>query len=649
MGHLTFNKDELVNLEYSLQREILSTNRAGGYLSTTIIMCNTRKYHGLMVLPLKEFDFENHILLSSVDESVIQRGQSFNLGIHRYPGLYEPRGHKYIVDFEYEPTARLTYRVGGVVLLKELLFVHNEEQLMIRYTLIDAHSPTKLRIKPFLAFRNSHSLSRANMNADTHLKPIPNGVKSKLYPGFPYLHMQLNHKTDFIAAPDWYHNIEYLEEQRRGYEFQEDLLVPGFFEIGIKKGESIILSVSTKEEVPNTLSTKFNAELKRRPEKNSFENCLNNSGNQFIVRKDKKTELVAGYPWFGRWGRDTFISLPGITFRQNDIKTCKAVIDTLSAEMKDGLFPNVGHSTSTAFNSADAPLWFFWTIQQYTDRTGDREQSWNDYGKKMKAILKSYSSGNLPYNIKMHENGLVYAGEPGVAVTWMDAVVGGKPVTPREGYPVEINALWYNAICFTLDLAREFKDTKFVKEWEKIPDLIKANFSQHFWIEEQGYLADFVHDNQQNRDVRPNQIFAAALPYSPISDEQKASLLKIVEKELLTPKGLRTLSPQDPKYLGRYEGGQIERDSAYHQGSAWPWLLSFFVEANLKLYNKAYLSTAKRLIENFKEDMTVHGLCSIAEVYDGDPPQRPNGAISQSWSVSSILRTLDLIDQYSKP
>ena len=649
MGHLTFNKDELVNLEYSLQREILSTNRAGGYLSTTIIMCNTRKYHGLMVLPLKEFDFENHVLLSSVDESVIQRGQSFNLGIHRYPGTYEPRGHKYIVDFEYEPTAKLTYRVGGVVLLKEIVFVHNEEQLMIRYTLLDAHSPTRLRIKPFLAFRNAHSLSKANMSADTHCKPIANGVKSKLYPGFPSLYMQMSHKAEFVAAPDWYHNIEYLEEERRGYEYQEDLLVPGFFEIGIKKGESIILSVSTKEETHGTLSTKFNSELHRRQEKDSFEKCLANSGNQFIVKKDKKIEMVAGYPWFGRWGRDTFISLPGITLPQNDLKTCKAVIDTLSAEMKDGLFPNVGHSTTTAFNSVDAPLWFFWTIQQFAEKTGDRQQAWTDYGKKMKSIIATYKTGHLPYNIKMHDNGLIFAGEQGVALTWMDAVVGGKPVTPRESYPVEINALWYNAICFTLSLAKEFKDTKFVKEWETTPDLIKANYSEMFWIPEFGYLADYVHNNNiQNIDVRPNQIFAAALPYSPISDDQKASLLKVVEKELLTPKGIRSLSPKDPKYVGRYEGNQVERDSAYHQGTVWPWLLGFFVEANLKLYGKAYLSTAKKLTENFKEDMTLHGLCSIAEIYDGDPPQRPSGAISQAWSVSAILRILNLIDQYGK-
>ena len=317
--------------------------------------------------------------------------------------------------------------------------------------------------------------------------------------------------------------------------------------------------------------------------------------------------------------------------------------------MKDGLFPNVGHSTSTAFNSVDAPLWFFWTIQQFTAKTGDREQSWNDYGKKMKSILKSYQSGHLPYNIKMQENGLIYAGDSGVALTWMDAMVAGKPVTAREGYPVEINALWYNAVCFTLSLATEFKDTKFVKEWEKIPEIIEASYSKTFWIPEMGYLADYVHNDIQNKDVRPNQLFAAALPFSPITDEQKASLLKVIEKELLTPKGIRTLSPQDPKYVGRYEGGQAERDNAYHQGTAWPWLISFFVEANLRLYGKAYLSTAKKLTENFKEDMVTHGLCSIAEIYDGDPPQRPCGAISQAWSVSSILRTLDLIDQYSKP
>lgn len=646
MKYLEFDKQELVNLEYSLNREILSTNRAGGYFSTTIVLCNTRKYHGLMVLPLEGFDREPHVLLSSVDDTIIQRGQSFNLGIHRYPGIYEPRGHKYIIDFDYEPTPTITYRVGGVVLKKELLFVHNEEQFMIRYTLVDAHSPTKIRIKPFLAFRNAHSLCKANMWADTRYKEINNGVKYRLYTGFPYLHLQLNKKNEFVATPDWYYNIEYFEELKRGYEGHEDLFVPGYFEVSIKKGESIIFSAATSELAPASFTKKFNAELLKRPPKSSFEECLKNSAQQFIVHQQKQTNIIAGYPWFGRWGRDSFISLPGLTLGIDDSKTCKAILDSMSNEMKGGLFPNVGRAKAAAFNSVDAPLWYFWSIQKYLEYTGNSKEIWKEYGKKMKAILLGYRTG-LPFNIKMHENGLVWQGEKGYALTWMDAVVNGKPVTPRIGYAVEINALWYNAIMFTIELAITNKDSKFVKEWLPIAELVKKSFNEIFWNKEKGYLADYVDDEGQNLQVRPNQIFAASLPYSPIDDEIKRTVVDVVERELLTPKGLRTLAPKDPAYKGRYEGDHVNRDLAYHQGTVWPWLLGHFMEAYISIHGKSAKPLANMLLDSMKDEMCHYGICSIAEVYDGDPPQRPNGSISQAWSVSEVIRILKMVEKIS--
>jgi len=646
MKYLEFDKQELVNLEYSLNREILSTNRAGGYFSTTIVLCNTRKYHGLMVLPLEGFDREPHVLLSSVDDTIIQRGQLFNLGIHRYPGIYEPRGHKYIIDFDYEPTPTITYRVGGVVLKKELLFVHNEEQFMIRYTLVDAHSPTKIRVKPFLAFRNAHSLCKANMWADTRYKEINNGVKYRLYTGFPYLHLQLNKKNDFVATPDWYYNIEYLEELKRGYEGHEDLFVPGYFEVSIKKGESIIFSAATSELVPASFTKKFNAELLKRPPKSSFEECLKNSAQQFIVHQQKQTNIIAGYPWFGRWGRDSFISLPGLTLGIDDPKTCKAILDSMSTEMKGGLFPNVGRAKAAAFNSVDAPLWYFWSIQKYLEYTGNNKEVWKEYGKKMKSILQGYRIG-LPFNIKMHENGLVWQGEKGYALTWMDAVVNGKPVTPRIGYAVEINALWYNAIKFTIELAIANKDSKFVKEWLPIAELVKKSFNEIFWNKAKGYLADYVDDEGQNLQVRPNQIFAASLPYSPIDDEIKRTIVDVVERDLLTPKGLRTLAPKDPAYKGRYEGDHVNRDLAYHQGTVWPWLLGHFMEAYISIHGKSAKPLASMLLDSMKDEMCHYGICSIAEVYDGDPPQRPNGSISQAWSVSEVIRIIRMVEKIS--
>ena len=648
MAYLKFNKSELVNLEYSLSREMLSTNRAGGYMSTTIVCCNTRKYHGLLICPIEEFDGENHVLLSSLDETIIQHDSLFNLGIHKFPNVYEPRGHKYIIDFEYEPTPTITYRVGGVVLRKEILMIHNESQLMIRYTLMDAHSPTKLRLRPFLAYRNIHKLSCANMSANTHYKEVDNGIVSKLYNGYPSLFMQANKKNEFVANPDWYYNFEYIEEKKRGYDYLEDLFTPGYFEMSIKKGESIVFVASLKEFSSKTFTRKFEKELSERPPKDSFMNCLRNSASQFIIRRGRDTEVVAGYPWFGRWGRDTFIALPGLTLAvDNDIKTCKAVLDTMSREMSGGLFPNIGKKEQAAYNSVDAPMWYFWAIQKYAEALCDNKSVWKDYGNKMKTILKTYRDGASP-NIMMHENGLIWAEENGKALTWMDAIVAGKPVTPRAGYDVEINALWYNAICYTLEIAKENGDNKFVKAWKDMPQRIEDVYYDTFWCEERQCLADYVGNEGQNIFIRPNQIMAASLPYSPINDDVKEKVLYKIEKELLTMKGIRTLSPRNQLYIGVYEGNQAIRDNAYHQGTAWVWLLGHYVEANFKLHGKAFLKTAKLLVSYFEENMTMDGICSISEVYDGDPPHNAGGCISQAWSVSEILRIMRMIDDHEK-
>ena len=290
-------------------------------------------------------------------------------------------------------------------------------------------------------------------------------------------------------------------------------------------------------------------------------------------------------------------------------------------------------------------MWFFWAVQEYDKALGEPGTVWKNYGSKMKSILTAFREGVNP-GLRMDANGLIWARQPGKALTWMDAVVRGVPVTPRAGYAVEINALWYNAVCYMLKLAEEAKDNTFIKEWKDMPELIRTSFVETFWNEEKGYLADYVDEKGQNLDVRPNQVFACSLTYSPITDDMKEGILKVVTRELLTPKGLRTLSPKNSRYHGHYEGNQDERDNAYHQGTVWPWLIGAYIEANLKLYGKQFLPEAKELLEGFEEDMTLYGLCSIAEVYDGDPPHHPNGSISQAWSVGEVLRSMKLIRKY---
>jgi predicted glycogen debranching enzyme len=587
MSYLNFDKTKLINLSYSLNREIIRSNSAGSYACTTIIASNTRKYHGLLVCPLEYLDGGHHVLLSGLHETVIQHDQSFNLGIYKYAGdYYNPKGHKYLRDFSTDPIPRLLYRVGGVILSREWLLAQNEERLLVRYTLEDANSPTIIRLRPYLAFRNIHSLSKANMDVMTKTQKVKRGIKARMYHGYPYLFMQFSKDADFIAGPDWNYNIEYIQEQKRGYDYKEDLFTPGYFELPMKKGESVIFSAGTREADPAALKRKYQNEIKKRIPRNTFHNCLLNAAQQFFVKKEKKTEIMAGFPWYGPRLRDTFGALPGLTQATGDIKTFQSVLDSSLSVMYRNLTASGKPESQIFSGGVDEPLWFFWSLQQYAARLGDRAAVWKSYGRKIKGMLKLYREG-VGNVVRMEENGLLYCGETNIPRSWMNCVVEGVPVTPRSGYLVDVNALWYNAIRFSVKLAEAGGDNAFVTRWKKIPPMLKETFSEIFWDEERGYCADYVKDGKADWSVRPNQVFAASMPYSPLNEEKKQQVLEIVRSELLTPKGLRTLSPKNPDYKGIYEGDQNARDSAAHHGTVYPWLLGHYSEAMLRLYKKS--------------------------------------------------------------
>lgn len=632
MAALTFDKSELGNLEYSLQREMLATDRIGGYMSTTIVCCNTRRYHGLIVSPIDSSD-RTYVLLSALDESIIQHDQTFNLALHRFKGTYEPRGHKYITDFEYTPTPTITYRVGGVILKKEMLWIHKRTQLMIRYTLVDAHSETRLRLRPFLAFRDKHALTHANMEADGHSYPAVNGVKCRLYGSFPWLYLQTNKPgTEFVPAPDWYYNFEYLQDIARGYDGYEDLMTTGYFETELKKGESIIFSASLDEMgSTKTIDELFEGSIARRTHKIDFISCLEHSARQFLIRRPgNRTEVIAGYPWHGVSGRQTFISLPGITLRQSHKEDCIDALDTQVRNMCNGMF--CGDFSAAA--GADTPLWFFWTLQQLEPQIGAKAL-WERYGAAMKQILESYKRG-VAGRVILNDNGLIWASAENVPMTWMNSMINGQPVTPRNGYQVEVNALWYNAVCYTLRLADESGDKEFVKAWEKLPELTKASFNELFRLPE-GYLADYVGFEGPAKEIRPNMIIACGLPYKMLDVEAQLEVIQTVRQHLLTPKGLRTLSPRNPLYKGSQEGSPVERDFAAKNGSVWTWLLEFYVQACFDINGDAFLPEAEEILANFNEDIQSYGIGSIGELFDADPPYAPRGAISQAWSVGSVV------------
>lgn len=635
MSYIHFDKAQLINLNYSLDREIIRTNRSGSYTSTTIIGCNTRKYHGLLVVPQPQINSENHVMLSTVHETVIQHGASFNLGISKYPGNYSPRGHKYLKDFDSEPIPKLTYRVGGVLLQKEMILDTNRDRVMLRYTLLEAHSPTTLRIAPFLAFRGYHSLSKENNDINKTFKKVPNGASFQLYDVYDPLFLQVSKKAEFVSNPEWFRNVEYILERERGYDYQEDLFVPGYFEFNIEKGESVIFSAGLSEADPKTRQIAFQKEIDRRIPRNNFENCLKNSAGQFIRLRDGETRVIAGYPWFGWWGRDTFVALPGLTLPTGDYKTFLAVMDTMSKDLQGPLFPNVGSGVNFNMNSIDAPLWYFWAMQQYILYTKDTKTIKKRYLEKMKGIIDGYRNGT-DFNIHVQENGLVYGGEEGKALTWMDAVTPDGPVTPRIGCPVEIQALWYNALCFYHELTGD-------EDIAALAAKTKEAFAAEFWSEEHGYLADYIHGEEKNWDIRCNMVFATSLPYTMLDEEKNDSILETVKKKLLTTRGLRSLSPDDPAYKGYYFGDQISRDEAYHNGTVWVWPLGHFVEGYLKIHGKSGLNLVNKLIKGFDEVMTQYGIGTVAEIYDGDPPHRSKGAVSQAWSVAELLRMMDLV------
>ena len=637
--YLSFKKDQLINLEYSLAREFLGTNRGGGYCSSTLVFCNTRKYHGLLVVPIEKFRGKNYVMLSSLDETILQHGRDFNFGVHKYEGTYEPRGHKYIVDISYEKAFTVTYQVGGVVLKKEILMMHNAPQVLIRYTLEDAHSATLLRLNPLLAFRDIHSLSKQNPVANTQVEEVDGGVRAKLYPEFPYLYMQLSKPANFGGAAYWNNNIYYTKEKERGYDFQEDLLSVGAFEVSLKKGESIVFSASLEEANPKNLAKDFSKFLKERADRNSFEECLQYTASQFIIQKAGETRIKAGYHWYDSTTRDTFIALPGIALSGSTAKIFDEVLQSALKYCYNGRFARdiSTHIVNPVFD-ADTSLWFFWTLQQYEkETTRTKKQIWKEYGETLKAILNAFKSREHK-TMRMDDNGLIWSDDLSRPLTWFNAESNYGAIVPRNGYVVEVNALWYNAICYALELAKEAKDKTFLSEWGTMPETIAESFNQIFWIESEKYLADYANHTHQNTEVRPNQLLACALDYSPLTEKRQRKVLAIITQELLTPKGLRSLSPESPRYEGESVGNVFVRDKATFNGSVHPWFVGFYVEANLKLFGDSYIPDGKAFLENFEEEINTHGVGLISAIYDGNPPFYPRGCISNAKNVAEILR-----------
>jgi len=643
MGYLNFDKTLLINLERSLSKEIIHTNRAGTYTAGTLVDCNTRKYHGLLVVPLKQPADDNYVLLSSLDETVIQYGAEFHLGLHKYSGhVFAPSGHKYIRAYDCQAIAKTTYRLGGVVITKEKLLVSFEPRVLIRYTLVEAGQPILMQFRPFMAYRSVNALTQENAQADATMQECHHGQVIRMYQQFPSLYMQFSKPAEYHHNPQWYHGIEYPKEQERGYEYSEDQLVPGYWEVPMHKGESLVFAAGVSEVDPDQLTSIWAEEAQRRLSRDNMAACLKNSAAQFYKRVGNHCYLLAGYPWFRTSAREEFMSVASCTLDIDRPEYWRAIIDeTATAEVND--FISTGHlGEIEGMDEPDALLWLVRAIQKYAHKYTLHDAA-EHYGELCLKIVDYYLHRRHP-RVDMTQSSLLWVDGRTQPATWMNAVEDGHPITPRTGYVVEINALWYNAVCFVSEIMRHTGHEQGADLMEYRAELIREAFVHTFW---NGlYLDDYVVDEYHNREVRPNQIWAASLPYSPLDKHQKKAVVDICTKELLTPRGLRTLSPKSGDYRPLYVGGVLERNRNFHNGPVWPFSLAAYARAYMSVYSRSGMSFMERLLAGMEGEMSELCIGTLNELYDGNPPYKGHGGMSYAPSVAAIISVIDTLHHY---
>jgi predicted glycogen debranching enzyme len=661
---IQFDKPACQNIRESLRKEWLETNGLGDYASSTIPCCNTRKYHGLLVANLANPE-GRHVLLSTLEESLIAHEREFMISCRKHPGVYYPHGWEYLDEMNATPWPAFEFRFGEYRLTREILMPNKKKITLFRYTITGPSAKNKaekfiLAVKPLLAYRNFHELTRSNMNLQVKAFPCAKGFMVQPYNSMPRFYAQTNATHKFYPSPDWCLNVEYLVEQERGFPYQEDLFLPGCMEIEINVGKPVILAAST-EELTSPLENLWrneagrrtkrgNAALSAMPGNSALMAHLSEAGEAFMITTPHDNPaILAGYHWFEAWGRDSMISLPGLTFCAGKNKEGLALLAAVGASAKNGLIPNWFHpdGVNHAYNSIDASLWYIWAVQQMQEWTqGNENFVRNTCWPVIKNIIDAFMSGAIP-TVFTDSKGMLHAGSRDTQLTWMDATVDGQPVTPRYGCPVEINALWYNALAYADHLAGLYGESK--RRNKELLERLREAFFERFWVKsENGYLADVWREDYVDTSLRPNQIFAVSLPYPVLAEEWQQSVVERVRSALITQFGLRTLSPDDPAFCRTYFGNARSRDSAYHQGTVWPWPLGAFGEAVLRTswdMESAVDSLLTTISPLFAKHVYRAGLGSISEIFDATPPHYPGGCIAQAWSVAELLRLLRLLQR----
>ncbi len=646
---IRFGPELTRNLDQALEREWLETNGTGSFASSTIVGANTRRYHGLLVAATRP-PVGRRVLLSNIDDRLRIAGDTFELSCNIYQGAVHPEGHQYLTEFRLDPWPIMTYQIGDTVLTKSIFMRHGHDCTVISYHLLQADSPCQLLARPLIAGRDYHHLQHAHADFDPHLQ-----VQSEQFTLQPYdedSRLVLTYPDgEFWADGLWYYSFFYPEEHRRGLDCTEDLYSPGEIAWLIHPGQSVHLW-ATRQPLADAHPHQWaDQEQQRRrqlvaglPENDHFGRALTRAADQFLVKREVAgrplASIIAGYPWFTDWGRDTMIALPGLLLSTGRYQQARAVLRAFAGATDQGLIPNLFTDTGqgAGYNSADATLWMFIAAHRYYQTSGDVDfiaELWPG----LVDIVDWHLRGTR-FNIKVDEDGLLSAGDENTQLTWMDAQVGGRVVTPRHGQPVEINALWYNVLCIMAEFAQELNKPTQAQHYAELAEKTQSSFQHTFWSQEQGYLYDWVREDDKDAALRPNQVIALALPYPLLSIQQAGQVLTATAQSLLTPYGVRTLAPGNSGYQGRYQGDQVARDSAYHQGTVWPWLLGPYITAYLRIHGVT--GETKRYVRDLLKPLIAHlseaGLGSISEIFDGDPPHHPRGCIAQAWSVGEILR-----------
>jgi predicted glycogen debranching enzyme len=646
---IQFDESICRDLEAASRREWLETNGIGGFASSTITGLNTRRYHGLLVAATRP-PVGRMVLLSKMEETLVIDGRRFELSCNRYPGAIHPQGYLYLKQFRRDPFAIFVYEAEGLELEKSVFMVYGENTTVIQYELRGVvQGACTLEIRPLIAFRDYHSTTHENDSINGRLEIEPGRVMCAPYQGCPRLYLA-HSSADIGQAGSWYRNFEYSVEEARGLDYREDLYNPMAMSFDLKRDARVAVIASTEARAVEAADEMRSAEIRRRADVLAAAPCddplvrsLVQAADQFIVRRGDESTVIAGYHWFSDWGRDTMIALPGLALVTGRLDAARRILLAFAASVDRGMLPNrfPDAGETPEYNTVDATLWFFEAVRALAART----QDYDFIRTRLYAVLRdiiSWHERGTRYGIRVDEDGLLQAGEAGVQLTWMDAKVGDWVVTPRCGKPVEIQALWYNAVCIMEDLARCLGEKADAAHYRELADRARNSFGGQFWNDSTDCLFDVVNGDNRDGAIRPNQIFAVSLFHGMLSGVHATRVVAAVEKNLLTPYGLRSLAPSDPQYHGRYEGNPWIRDSAYHQGTVWPWLMGPFLAAYLKVNERSdrARTQAGQWLAEFRRYIEDEGVDQIPEVFDGDAPQRAGGCLAQAWSVAELLRSL---------